>query len=231
MQLDRIKRFLQGYQAYLNSRRAEDRLYYWESQRYWQQHFDLTAPDLASVYDRSLDNKQTRRLWSRQAYAPKEMMVYFIGMEPAFTQSMFSELFDEEKNIEIRIDRFVFYCDQLLEQYLERHPRAAHQRHYHDDGYTMISLYLSFQFPDRYAPYDEDTFLKLLRKVGAANVPPVGDFARHVKVMRTLMRFIEKEDALMVAHRRRLRPNRDFEGNSLLLAFDFARYVVEEGGV
>lgn len=227
MQLDRIKQYQLAYRNWLATRAAEERLYYWESQQYWQQQFDLSAANLKETYDRSLDNRQTRRLWNRQAYAPKEMMLQFLDIEAEYVRTMFTELFNEDKSIEFRVDRFVFYCDQLLEQYLEKRPVAPHRSHYHDDQYSMISLYLAFQYPDKYAPYEETTFLTLLHRLGAANIPPVGDFGRHCKLMRTLLRFLKQDEALLSAHQNRLRANRDYPEESLMLAFDFAKFIVQ----
>lgn len=226
MQLHRIREYIEAYRKWLPSQAARERLYYWESQRIWQEHWDLEAPDLRTVYDRSLDNSQTRRLWKREAYEPKRMLLEFLEMESEFVRPMFKDLFDESKSVDGRADRFVFYCDQLLEQYRKAHPLAIDTRHYHGDGYEMISLYLAFQYPDRYAPYQADRFLQLLQAVGAHNIPPVGDFARHCKVMRTLQTFLLKDEELMANHAQRLASPALYQEPSLLLAFDFVVFVV-----
>jgi hypothetical protein len=228
MQLQRIQHFIRAYADWLPTPAAEERLYYWESQQAWQAHWDLEAVDVAAMYDASLQNSRTRRLWKREAYEPKQMMLQFARTEPEFVRSMFRDLFNEDKSVDGRADRFVFYCDQLLEQYRRAHPLAIDTSHYHDDGYEMLSLYLAFQFPERYAPYRVPVFLALLRQLGAANIPPVGDFARHVKVIRTLMNFLTKDEEVLDRHRARLGDERYYAGPSALLAFDFACFVVEQ---
>jgi hypothetical protein len=228
MQLHKLQDYLNAYTHWLSSPAAENRIHYWESQAYWRNNWDMDAPDLAEVFDKSLQNSTTKRLWNREAYAPKQMMLEFIKMEPHFIHSMFKELFNEEKEILGRVDRFVFYCDQLLTQYRQAHPKGFHLGHFHDDGYEMISLYLSFQFPELYAPYQAERQRLLLQKLGAVNVPLAGDFPRHVKVMRTLQNFINKKEDLLAAHQARLSAHH-YAGESLLLAFDFGCFVVKEG--
>jgi hypothetical protein len=227
MQLHKLKDYLQRYGQWLGSRAAESRLYYWESQAVWQQHWDSDAPDFAQVYDLSLQNSTTRRLWTREAYDPKRIMLAFAAMDRHFVHSMFMDLFNEDKDAHSRADRFVFYCDQLLQQYRQQYPTKIDNSHYHDDGYGITSLYLSFQYPDRYAPYEAERQRRLLHKLGAANIPLAGDFPRHVKLMRTLQNFLNKDEELLARHRKRLRPEH-YQEESLLLAFDFGCFVAEE---
>lgn len=225
MQLHKLKDYLVQYTEWLGSRAAEQHLHYWESQAIWQTHWDEEAHDFAAMYDSCLQNSITRRLWKREAYEPKRMMLAFAAMDHHFVHSMFTDLFNEDKDAHSRADRFVFYCDQLLQEYRKKNPAKIDNSHYHDDGYGIISLYLSFRYPDLYAPYEGDRLRELLQNLGAANVPLAGDFPRHIKVMRMLQKFINKEEALLIRHQKRLRPEH-YQGESLLLAFDFACFVV-----
>lgn len=226
MQLQKIKDYIQAYTAWLATPAAATNLPYWETQANWQQHWDLDAPDLPAMYDRALNNLTNRRLWSRQAYDPKQMMLAFWEMDRHFVHSSFVDLFDEARGVHGRADRFVFFCDQLLPLYQEQHPRAKANSHYHGDDYAMVSLYLSCQYPLLYAPYSPAALRTLLQRLGAPNVPPAGDFERHVKVIRTLYTLLTKDEVVLERHRARLRPV-DYDGDSLLLAFDFAAFVVE----
>lgn len=228
MQLHKLKTYLSQYTEWLISREAEQRLYYWESQAHWQQNWDAEASDFATMLDSCLQNSTTRRLWKREAYEPKRMLLTFAAMDSHFVFSMFHDLLNEDKDTHSRADRFVFYCDEMLQQYRRKHPEKIDNSHYHDDGYEIISLYLSFHYPERYAPYQAERLRTLLTKLGAANVPLAGDFPRHIKVMRTLQNFINKEEGLIERHQARLRPEH-YQEASLLLAFDFACFVVKKG--
>lgn len=228
MQLNKLKQYLSDYSAWLKSRAAETRLYYWESQAVWQNNWDEEASDFTGMLDNCLQNSTTRRLWKREAYEPKRMIMAFAEMDSHFVFSMFHDLFNEDKDTHSRADRFVFYCDEMLQQYRRKHPARIDNSHYHDDGYGIISLYLSFQYPNRYAPYEAERLRELLKRLGAPNIPLAGDFPRHIKVMRTLQNFINKEEELLAHHQQRLRAEH-YQENSMLLAFDFACFVVEQG--
>lgn len=227
MQLNKLRDYLAAYTKWLGSRDAEKRLYYWESQAHWQTNWDDEASDFAAMLDACLQNSTTKRLWKREAYEPKRMMLAFAQEDGHFVYSMFRDLFNEEKDTHSRADRFVFYCDEMLQQYRRKYPGKIDNSHYHDDGYEIISLYLSFHYPERYAPYKAERLQQLLRNLGAPNIPLAGDFPRHIKVMRTLQQFINKEEELLECHQERLRKEH-YQAASMLLAFDFACFVASE---
>ena len=67
MQLKLVKSYFDQFTTYLENQENENWLYLWESQRIFQEHWDLEATDLATMYDASLNNSKTRRLWTREA--------------------------------------------------------------------------------------------------------------------------------------------------------------------
>lgn len=226
MQVKLLEEAFETYEQYLQSPGAERNLYIWESQRVFQENWDLEASDLGRMYDLSLQNSQTRRLWRRESYEPKDVMLKFIGLSEDYFLQMFGDLFNEEKSIDGRVDRFVFYCDQLLLEYRNLYPHRIETNHYHNDGYQMISLYLSFRFPDQYTLYRFDRFRIFLEKMGVLNLPVANDFARFVNVSRTVYKLMQKNVGLMELHQKRLKEGVHFMGESLLVVFDFMEMVV-----
>lgn len=216
-----IKELFEKYKIFLRSNQNFDRLYLWESQFTFQQHWDIEATDLALMFDNSLQNSKTKRLWKREAYEPKRMMMEFIKMDTDWVRQMFNEFFDENKSPEVRASRFIFYCDHLLEAYKNAHPLSIDNNHYHDDGYQMIFLYLSFRYPDQYAPYEHEAFVDLLKKVGAVNPPLVPDVERFVKVTRTLYKMMQHDTELISLHKKRLISGQSYEAESLMIIYDF----------
>lgn len=224
MQVKLIEERFAAYRAFLRGPERFDRLHWWASQRIFQENWQLQAEDKKAMYDRSLQNSHTQRLWKREGYEPKRMMLLFWDVHEVFVQQMFRDLFNEGKDIAGRIDRFVFHCDELLAQHRLDNPMKMDNRHYHDDDYGMVSLYLAFQYPDQYAPYDAEGFVALLRQLGTRELPQANDFGRFCKVMRTLHTLMKKDAALMAAHQRRLRPEEHYIGESLLLVYDFYQF-------
>ena len=221
MQLKRIQELIAGYRQFLRTDRSHDNNYIWESQRVFQENWDLEAEDFRTVFDQSFQNSTTRRLWSRENHAPKQAMLNFIDMQPDYVQFMFRDLFNEDKEIGGRVDRFVFYCDELLREYKNLHPHSIENNHYHGDNYHMVSVYLAFRYPDRYTIYDQQSFVRILKAVGAKEVPRTNDFPRFVKVMRTLHNLLVKDEEVVEANRSRLDESLHYQDESMLLTYDF----------
>lgn len=221
MQLKKIQQYLQQYKSFLKSRDAYQNLYKWEALQHFQNNWDMDAPDLAGMYDRSLQCSQTKRLWKREAYYPKQMMLKFIDLEPDYIRLMFKDLFNEKKDIEGRIDRFIFYCDNVLQEFKEAHPRSIENNHHHDDNYQIISLYLGFRYPEQYTLYSYLNFRNLLEKLGSRDIPKINDVGRFFKIMRTLYKMMQKDEDIMRLHQRRLNPNRHYTGDCLLMVEEF----------
>ncbi len=225
MQLKKIQEALDQFKTHLASEAKEEHLYIYESQKIFQENWNLESTDPASMYNRSLNNTQTRRLWNRENYEPKRMMLEFWRMQPDFVKQMFQDLFDENKKVEGRVGRFVFYCDELLTEFLEKHPRSREGKHFHQDGYQIVSLYLAFRYPDQYSLYHFDRFKRMLNALGTPDIPATHDFERFCKVVKTLWGFMQKDEELMAAHRERLEEGKHFQGESLLPVYELMQII------
>lgn len=225
MQLKKIQEALDQFKTHLASEAKEEHLYIYESQKIFQENWNLESTDPASMYNRSLNNSQTRRLWNRENYEPKRMMLEFWRMQPDFVKQMFQDLFDENKKVDGRVGRFVFYCDELLTEFLEKHPRSREGKHFHQDGYQIVSLYLAFRYPDQYSLYHFDRFKRLLNALGTPDMPATHDFERFCKVVKTLWGFMQKDEELIAAHRERLEEGKHYQGESLLPVYELMQII------
>ena len=221
MQVKKIQALFKEYTTFLNTSSSERYLHLWETQSNFLAHWDLEARDLAEMLDRALQNNTTQRIWNRQAYEPRRMLLFFADLYPDFVIQMFSDLYNEDKEIESRIHRFTFYWDQLLEEYRNENPYTKTNKHYHDDGYEMTSYYLSFRYPKQYIPYQLERFQAFLTSVKSREIPKAHDTTRYFKLMRTIRKLMEKEEALLASHQKRMQKLAKFEEDSLLLVFDF----------
>ncbi len=221
MRLKDLQDALAAYREQLHKKAFPEWAFLWETQRIFQENWDLEAADLAAMFDRSLESTQPRRLWNRDNYYPKRMMLQFMRQQQDFTRQIFEGLFREDKSIEGRASRFVHYCDELLQDHLERNPQEKVFAHYHDDGYQMVFLYLALRWPQQYTYYHFDAFKATLKRIGATEIPLTHDLERFVKVSRTIFQFMQKDPVLLEAHQKRLDPSRDYMGPSMLLVFEF----------
>lgn len=224
MLLDRIQTALAAYKQWLRTIRHHPRLYEWESVQNFQLHWDPAAADPAGMFDRALQNSETRRLWQTEQWYPKRMMQTFWQQDPLTVRRMFDDLFDDSRELEARLGRFLFGCDLLLADHRRAHPTSVENNHYHGD-FRMIGLYLAFRMPETYAPYDFEVFRAAMIRFGARDIPQQNDLARYTRVLRTLMTFIDKDPEVAAAMQAHLRPRRDYSARTMLLAGDFCRFA------
>lgn len=220
MNLRLIQEHIAAFRRHLEASAEFPLLFAWESQRIFQESWDMDTGDFAAMYDASLQNSHSRSLWKGERYAPKEIMQLFIETYPDFVRDMFKDLFNEAREVEGRMDRFLFHCDELLRDYRDTHPDFIETRHYHED-YRMVALYLAFRYPDQYALYEHEAFVRFLKKVQAKDAPLVPDPGRFFKVVRTVYNLLSKDESMLELHYRRLDPGVHFMGKSMLLGVEF----------
>ncbi|MEM9920567.1 MAG: hypothetical protein AAF990_20890 [Bacteroidota bacterium] len=229
MQVQKLEGYIQDYTKFLQRTRHYDGIYIWESLHHFQQNWDVEAPDFGKMYEKSLQNSTTKRLWKRENYNPKQMMLQFASQQSDFVRQMFRNLLNEEKDIENRIARFKFCCDELLREYKERHPISVENNHYHEDNH-MIFLYLAFRWPEVYTFYSFPHFRQTLHLMGTRNLPGPHDLLRFIKVSKTIYRFLAKEEALFEQLHKHLPPNLRYLSQSMLVVQDFYRFVAGNVG-
>ncbi len=226
MNLQKLNEAIGEYKSFLKTNPKYDPYWRLESLRIFQENWDIDTGDFRGMFDRSLQNSHTRRIWKRENYTPKEMMLKFIGLNSDYVRFCFQDLFNENKDIENRVDRFVFYCDEMLRDYKSQNPLSIENSHFHDDNYEMISFYLAFRYPELYTPYHFESFKKLMQKLGSLDVPKVNDTARYFKIMRTIFNFIKKDEEILGIHQSRLNSEKHYIGETLLVAEDFCGCVI-----
>ncbi|WP_116105063.1 hypothetical protein [Lewinella sp. IMCC34191] len=227
MQVPKIKTYVREFTDWMLTDEAQEYLPYWETQQNWQDHFNVEAKDLAASYDAALDSKTNRRHYRRGGYDPKRSMLAIMEWEPDFVRDAFRDLYSEDRDLEGRIQRFVFYINELFNRYRDAKPKARIPTHYHDDDYQIVSIYLMGQYPDKYAPYSTDLLQTICTKLGAKSVPPAADFPRYTKLLQTLRPFLHEEEVLK--NYREVLRDIDYQGDSALLMFWFFKYVEQEG--
>lgn len=220
MQVKKLEYYIDQFRQFLKQDKDFSEIYKWESLLCFQEKWDIDAPDFAAMFDSSLQNSRSRRLWKRESWTPKEMILKFCEIQPDFVRSMFKNLFDEEKAVESRISKFKFCCDELLSEYKDHHKRSIENNHYHDD-FEMIMLYLAFQFPQKYTLFDHSPFSKTMSLLGIGDIPGPYDIERFIKLTKILNTFLQKDEALIELQKKRLLLNKINVEVGALLVHDF----------
>jgi hypothetical protein len=157
---------------------------------------------LAATYDLCLKSDYTQRWWKREQYRPKEMMLQLMATDAELATIAWKDLFNPNADLDGRLARFGFYCDDLLIMYRQKNIRSVDSNHHQDAA--VISLYLAGRFPDQYALYPGlNLFQSFCKAIGSPDIPAVDDLVRYMKVAKVVFAFLQKDDrfATLLAQR------------------------------
>lgn len=140
----RLQDALDQYKQNFVSKQWGEEKYKWEAVQWFQDHWDVNAPDFAEMLSRSLD--RTYNLLASANNFPKGMIVNFAKTAPEEVRAMFIALFDESKDVFERMDAFKLQSSVLLNKY----GNGAAQHYQYENA---ISIYLWLRYPDRYYIY------------------------------------------------------------------------------
>jgi len=191
----------------------------WHSLKTFQDNWNPDVRDFKSMYESSFANTLSNDLWEGQSFFPKKAMLTFIERDADLVRSMFQELFNENLDIEGRIDRFVYHCDEISRDIMRTNPQ--YQSHYHE-GYRMISVYLAFRYPMQYTIYSYPEYKAFMALIKAQPAPEANEIGRFFKVMRTVNSIIRKDEELLASQYALLEGREElYPGDSLLLVRGF----------
>ena len=156
----------------------------------FNQEWDLGYLDFGSMFTKSFKSNINTRLWKKDNFYPLEVMKEFINYEKEILRSLFRDLMDETKSIDGRVQRFVFYCDQLIQELIAKGKK--YPEHYHGN-YYMPMLYLTFSYPSTYWMYDLKLLKNVLFKLGDKDIPVTDDIIRYNKILKLLNTLLWKD--------------------------------------
>lgn len=227
MKVQLIKDQINEYSSYLGDLEILDHFYVWDAQQHFIDNWDIEELDFERMFDLSFQSNLSQRLWKRENYFPKEMMTQLIQLEKETMRSIFNDLFNEAKDLNLRVNRFIHHIDQML-QVVQRKDKQA-STHFHGD-LRFVFVYLSFCYPETYTLYDEINFLKFLEKVEARRIPRNHDpilFRNMMKATKTIM---FKNEKFLIEKIRLSQEHKISEQCDNLWLFDFYNFVATGKG-
>ena len=183
--------------------------------------WNIDELDFKTMYNRSLKSSLSTRLWKGNDYHPKEVMLAFIDYDKEIVRSIFNDLYNEQREIGGRMERFVFYCGQLLKEIQDKGSKFS--SHYHGD-YFMVSLYLTFAYPEKYTFYNYDVFSKAMINMGAKNTPLTNELERYYKIVKVIDKFLSEDEKLVGAIDKKI-ADKKYHQKTLLNVYDFLLFV------
>ena len=139
-----LKEILVKYKQIFVTQRWGEEKYKWEAVKWFQDNWDVNAPDFSAMLNRSLE--KTFNLLASSNNFPKGMIVGFSKQAPEEVRSMFIALYDENKDVWERVNAFKMQSSILLEKY----GNGAAQHYQYENA---ISTYLWLRYPDKYYIY------------------------------------------------------------------------------
>ncbi len=195
--------------------------YKWDVISNWKEHFDLDYRVLYESLDKALCSDYSRSLWEGEKHSIKSGLLMLIKENPIFMEAAFQNLFDENKDISMRFNRFLFHCDELLETIHKRDDRI--NTHFQDAH--AVSLYLSLEYPEKYCLFQYDLFHSFMEKIGSRNIPVEQDKERFYKMLHAIYIVISK-DADFMNGWQFLVKEANYTGKSLFLISDLMHFTI-----
>ena len=196
MKVDKINAYKELFREHLEVTQSYNELYKYDALAHFQQNWDLGVLDLAATYNKSFSSELSGRLWGGSQNSAKEMMLKFIEQDKEFVRSMFRDLYDEKKDLGMRVNRFQLHCDELLTTLHEKHPNQNHHYHTTDE----VGLYLAFNAPETYALYHYASFSIMMQRLDSRSIPEAFETERYFKLCSGLYKLLSRDQLLVDLH-------------------------------
>jgi 5-methylcytosine-specific restriction protein B len=166
-----IQRVIDAYKADF-ARVDDEERFKWEVLHHYQQHWDIEADDFAEMYREAYrwagekyksprnGKKDGGELLNTKWAHPYAMMSEFAEHDPEKVRKMFRVLHNEDLPLEQRYKEFIEGCHECLAEKKRREPNQGGKSPKHDHGLHEISIYLAFEFPEKYFIYRGKAYTK-----------------------------------------------------------------------
>ena len=128
-----------------NKTHWEDEQYKWIAVKHFQDHWDIEAGDFAAMFKEA--TRKHENLLTAQAYFPRSMILEFAASDPEAVRQMFRDLYDENKSVVDRVNKFINEAERLRSTY------GADKWKSHYQNVNSVSTYLWSKYPDKYYIY------------------------------------------------------------------------------
>lgn len=224
MKAGAIKSSIDAFKLFLKDLEEGDyRFFPYECLANFKQNWDIERLDFDQMYKASFSSKISQSLWVGRHFMPKQRMLDIIKSDDHFVRFMFQDLLDESKDLAMRVSRFMHHCDELLNDLMKVKKNVIAHDH---QNYKMISIYLSFTYPEKYCIYDFKLYRNAMEILGAQTIPEIHDHTKFQILMRSLYaNYLSKDEELMtILHERIIEPHY-YQDSTNLVSYLFLRFL------
>lgn len=215
-------KFLEYLMSYFTQNKVYEEQFKWSVIATWKAHFSMEGK-LNEAFAQSLKNDFSGRLWNGEKYSIKSGIIELCSENPLLMRIALEDLFNESKDVDMRINRFLFHCDEAYETL--RTKDEKNNNHFQSE--YSASLFLSLEYPDKYGLYDYPSFHQFMKMVDSRNIPLEQEKDRYFKSLRALYTIISKDQDFMNGFHFLIRDS-GFSGVSLMLINDFIQFTIND---
>lgn len=164
--LEKLKVVLVDYKKDFVSYWWEKERYKWEAVKYFQDHWDINAPNFEEMFIKATD--RTYNLLTSMTNFPRLMIQGFARADSEATRAMFINLFDETKDFAERVEKFESDSEALRAKYDDGNWKQHYQ------NLNSISTYLWLRYPHKYYIYKYSVCRAVAKELGSDFVPKKG---------------------------------------------------------
>lgn len=220
-----ISAFIELYKKLISNQLPDitySELYKWETFQHfkdnWKDDYDESniLQNLTSSF-----NYENNNLWSGSHYLPFKSIKDYATKYPQKVSEMFHELYDESKDLHVRMLHFETAAKEILKKLYP----TENWDHYQSP--RAMLLYLSLRYPDKYYLYKNGMFNDFCKisnywpPFGAAKSLDYTVIDEFLTMCNELKKELLKDDELIEMHKKRLPSSITFEDGNNLLVQDF----------
>ena len=186
---------------------SKEERYKWEAQQWYKQHWDIDAPDFAVMLKNAF-SKTGNLLNSGPNSLAYSQICQFSADDPEGVRAAFSVLYDETKLLEDRIVYFKKVFSDRIQEIAQQNPDWTKKLSSFQDLHA-ISVYLAFEYPEKYFIYKASCYVKFAKRVGfietsTAQNTSIRKLENLDQLCRTIISIVSKYTELLALHKDRL---------------------------
>jgi 5-methylcytosine-specific restriction protein B len=211
--------FLEKYKAYLRETGNKDENYKWDAIEHFRKHWNPNAEDFGAMFVEAF------RKHSNLFYHDAVWFYKTIGqMKPQKARALFTELYDEDIEIEKRIKSFQSQSDQLLE---ELKSELNNEKLKHSQDERTISTYLAFRYPEKYFLYKSSFYLQYCDYLNIEPKPAGEKFLHYMELAKDFKKnYLEKDKELLDLHKA-IHPDLSWDDKNLIVQNLIFRMMIQ----
>jgi len=220
---DRLSKLFDQYGAFVKGSEY-DEIYKWQIAKTVQDNWDLDAPDLATMIDRSFSHRH-QNLWSGQNFLPKRMLLEWAKRDAADCRLALRQLIHGEAPLADRMRGFAEHAKRSLMAARPDKELSTYQ------DVRAMSLWLGMVLPEKFYLYKASTVSGFIQRTGHAPLAKPGDKYTSIDAYYELC---EEVRALLLARPDIVETHRSIRDDSChadtehhLLVQDFIYFVAE----